>query len=131
MNNANVNINTLNYLVEQHTQSLVKNATEISNLNDFQSQQTTKQDRIEIYLKKLLIVRAKKMLLDKVNNYIMTLCDMYDGNFTDYPPNMDKDTTQEWMIADMILSIKSDREKNAFTDIFKYLYDIAPGLYFQ
>jgi hypothetical protein len=131
MNNTNANLNTLNYLIEQHTQSLVKNATEISIINDYQSKQMTKQERIEIYLKKLLIFRAKRMLVDNVNNYIITLCDMYDGNFINYPPNMEKDTTPEWMIANMILSITSDREKNAFIDIFKYVYDAVPGLYFQ
>lgn len=121
----------LSYLVEQHTQSLVANATEIQMLNEFQFKETLKQARQETYLRKLLIVRARVLLKEKVNNYIITLCDVYDGNFVDYPLNMDKDTTPEWMIANMILSMKSDREKNDFTDIFKFVYDTPPGLYFQ
>lgn len=122
---------TLTYLVEQHTQSLVANAAEIQILNEFQFKESLKQARKEIYLRKLLIVRARMLLKEKVNNYIITLCDVYDGNSIDYPSNMEKDTTSEWMIANMILSIKSDREKNDFTDIFKFVYETAPGLYFQ
>lgn len=81
------------------------------------------------YLKVLLVCKAILMIPSKIDDYINMLCTLYrpQGNL---PPDMDKDVTPAWMIASAIIAITNDKDRNAYADIFNYVYGYTPYVFF-
>jgi hypothetical protein len=126
------NLDNLNYIVGQHTQTLVKQDVQITALDRYVIRDTNRVDARQRYLKKLLLYKAKQRFVEKVNNYIMTLYDVHGNDFeiTTLSPVMQEDKTPAWVLADMVMSQTDDREKVAFVDIFKYVYEMEPSIFF-
>jgi hypothetical protein len=80
------------------------------------------------YLKKLLIYKAERKLVEIVNDYVALLCSLYKSD--SQPPDMETDTTPGWLIADAVVAEKNDKDRIAFTDIFIFVYGFSPETYF-
>ena len=125
-----MSVDELNYIVGQHTQSLVRQDVRMNAMDRFMRTDENKTKQRANYLKMLLIFRARKRFPSKVNNYIITLCEVYDFHVPERPPFMEDDNTPAWVIADMILCEKNDKDQEAWTDIFKYTYEVLPTSFF-
>lgn len=124
------NIDTLNYTITQHTKDLVSHNILIeSNSSDILALQK-KDTRRRTYLKKLLLYKAQTRFKEKVNDYIVGLYSIYNIANHILPSNMDTDPTPTWQIADTVLSEENEQDKNAFIDIFKYVFEVSPEIYF-
>lgn len=77
------------------------------------------------YLLALLVCKAQLKFPSAVNDYIGVLCSMYKNQGT-LPPDMDKDPTPPWQIASAVLSVTNDKDRNAYVDIFNYVYGYTP-----
>lgn len=120
----------LNYIVGQHTQSLIRQEVKMNATERFMRIDENQKKQKSNYLKILLIYRARKRFPTKVNNYIFTLCESYDFHMPNMPPFLDEDTTPAWVIADMILCEKNEKDLESLTDIFKYTYEVLPTSFF-
>lgn len=98
-----------------HTNSL---ATVLAGLN-----------RQRTYLKMLLVCKATLLMPTRLDNYVNMLCALYKPP-GQLPPDMDKDTTPAWVIADAVVAETNDHDRNNYADIFKYVYGYAPTLFF-
>jgi hypothetical protein len=125
---SHVTLESINYQLSQIISDITAHKQALTDLKeDVHKLHETLYIR-RTYLKQLLIYRAEKKQTSIINDYIALLCTIYKT--IPEIPYMETDTTPGWLIADAVISETNDKDRLAFTDIFRYLYDYNPQIYF-
>jgi hypothetical protein len=119
----------LDYRTKQLTSDVLSHTGEITALQSSMTIKNNNLIRQRKYLKTLLICKAELKLPTNIDEYVSMLCTLYKKEGP-IPPDMDKDTTPAWMIADAVLNEPNDNDRAAYTDIFKYVYGYTPLVFF-
>jgi hypothetical protein len=122
-------LNELNYQQRQLINDSTNHEALIANLTHRLDAMTNTLLIRRTYLKQLLIYKAEQKFPTDVNDYISMLCAIYKK----HPeiPDMNIDVTPGWLIADAVITELNDKDRLAFTDIFRYAYGFHPQIYFQ
>jgi hypothetical protein len=129
MNNT-PNTYDLDYRLTQVTSDVIAMKFQADNIQASMIGAKTIRSSRAGYLRKLLIFRAQQKLLESANDYVNMLCTIYSTNATQAIPHMDVDTTPPWMVADAVLAEDNEKDRLALTDVFRYMYECEPHVFF-
>ena len=77
----------------------------------------------------MLICKAQLKFPSQADDYISVLCALYKPQGPPIP-DMDKDTTPPWMIADAVISETNNKDRGCYTDVFFYVFGYSPYIFF-
>ena len=119
---------------EYKTNKLVMDVQGIQSSMDFLIQKLdlllNRLDRRAFFLKRVLLSRVSEKLIILQNDYIATLYRKYNHSNGNPELDLTKDMTPIWQIADAILAETDYNTKTELSELFRFVYDIAPGDYF-
>lgn len=121
----------LDFKISQVINASVMNNTTLTRLSNELEQLASTLRRRRIYMKRLLLFKAETLFVEKTNDYIFMLCNIYKMNYSrSLPPEMEKDTTPPWLIADAVIAEPNEKDRNAYSSIFEYVYGYPPSSIF-
>lgn len=124
------NIFDLNYRMRQLSTDVMNHEGQITGLQNSISANSIIIESQNTWLLTLLVSKAILKIPSQIDDYVNMLCTLYKPKGP-LPPDVATDTTPPWMIALSIISVTNTTDKNAYIDIFRYVYGYSPYIFFS